>query len=295
MFSCLLIPSNYCYYQEHHQPDVCQHYLAVSKSLACDGAERHVVVVPPFQESLLHNACRFSYYCALQFRCKVLGVVAGLEPATNGVNDISSLYALPTELHDTPYIFPHTSSWQPHQPTATTAEPIRTIGLAIRILYYSFNMLRCYRNHSAFNSHNLPSDLRYYLPALLFTSRPTRGHCWFGNYLVTSGCTYGLGTVSFHSICIEVSFAAVSAQGFARASPPFGGSRFHHRYGLLATHLAIVYSVYSAYLPGLHSARPSAFVEGDGFEPPCISAHDSMSLLPSSSQPTFPVLHVAMP
>lgn len=37
----------------------------------------------------------FSYYCALQFCCKVLGVVAGLEPATNGVNDISSLYALP--------------------------------------------------------------------------------------------------------------------------------------------------------------------------------------------------------
>ena len=112
-------------------------------------------------------------------------------------------------------------------------------------------MLRCYRNHSAFNSHNLPSDLRYYLPALLFTSRPTRGHCWFGNYLVTSGCTYGLGTVSFHSISFEVYFAAVSAQGFARASPPFGGSRCHHRYGLLATHLAIVYPVYSAYLPGL--------------------------------------------
>ena len=37
----------------------------------------------------------FSYYCALQFCCNVLGVVAGLEPATNGVNDISSLYALP--------------------------------------------------------------------------------------------------------------------------------------------------------------------------------------------------------
>ena len=94
--------------------------------------------------------------------------------------------------------------------------------------------------YSAFNSHKLPSDLRYYLPALLFTSRPTRGHCWFGNYLVSSGCTYGLVTVSFHSICVEVYFAAVSAQSFARASPPFGGSRCHHRYGLLATHLAIV-------------------------------------------------------
>ena len=83
--------------------------------------------------------------------------------------------------------------------------------------------------YSAFNSHNLPSDLRYYLPALLFTSRPTRGHCWFGTYLVASGCTYGLVTVSFHSICVEVYFAAVSAQSFAR---PLAG--------LLATHLAIV-------------------------------------------------------
>ena len=83
--------------------------------------------------------------------------------------------------------------------------------------------------YSAFNSHKLPSDLRYYLPALLFTSKPTRGYCWFGNYLVTSGCTYGLVTVSFHSISFEVYFAAVSAQSFAR---PLAG--------LLATHLAIV-------------------------------------------------------
>ena len=68
--------------------------------------------------------------------------------------------ALPTEPHGIPYIFiPHTSSWQPHQPTATTAEPIRTIGLAIRIPYYSFSMLRCYRNHSAFNSHNFPRTM----------------------------------------------------------------------------------------------------------------------------------------
>ena len=106
--------------------------------------------------------------------------------------------------------------------------------------------------YSAFNSHNLPSDLRYYLPALLFTSRPTRGHCWFGNYLSQIVVLAALfHAASFHSLFSQVSFAAVSAQGFARASPPFGGSRCHHRYGLLATHLAIVYSVYSAYLPGL--------------------------------------------
>ena len=119
-------------------------------------------------------------------------------------------------------------------------------------------MLRCHRNHSAFNSHNLPSDLHYYLPALFFACRGQLvAAAGFGTYLVASGCTYGLVTVSFHSISFEVYFAAVSAQGFAR---PLAG--------LLATHLAIVFSVYSAYLPGLLAARPSAFVEGGGVEPP---------------------------
>ena len=130
-------------------------------------------------------------------------------------------------------------------------------------------MLRLCRNHSAFNSHNFPRTCTttYLFSMLLCHSNrhaPTRDACRFGTYLVSSGCTYGLVTVSFHSFCIEVSFDAVSAQSFAR---PLAG--------LLATHLAIVYSVYSAYLPGLHSARPSAFVEGEGFEPPmsCITLY----------------------
>jgi hypothetical protein len=123
-------------------------------------------------------------------------------------------------------------------------------------------MLRLFRNHSAFNSHNFPRPYTttYLFSMLLCHSNrhaPTRGALRFGTYLVASSCTHGLVTVSFHSFCIEVSFAAVSAQGFAR---PLSG--------LLATHLAIVYSVYSAYLPGLHAARPSAFVEGGGVEPP---------------------------
>ena len=117
-------------------------------------------------------------------------------------------------------------------------------------------MLRCYRNHSAFNSHNLPSDLRYYLSVqyVAVSQQPSHTNPWCSQIRKlprASSCTYGLGTVSFHSISFEVYFAAVSAQGFARASPPFGGARFHHRYGLLATHLAIVFSVNSAYLPGL--------------------------------------------
>ena len=127
---------------------------------------------------------------------------------------------------------------------------------------YLFSMLLCHSNRHA----------------------PTRDACRFGTYLVTSGCTYGLNTVSFHSIGSEVSFAAVSAQGFAR---PLAG--------LLATHLAIVYSVYSAYLPGLLAARPSAFAEGEGFEPPnrLDDCRVSGAVL-STSQPTFLFLYVAM-
>ena len=104
-------------------------------------------------------------------------------------------------------------------------------------------MLRLCRNHSAFNSHNFPRTYTTTYPYVAAPPQPnalTRKAQGFGTYLVSSGCTYGLDTVSFHSICVEVSFATVSAQSFAR---PLAG--------LLATHLAIVYSVYSAYLPGL--------------------------------------------
>ena len=120
-------------------------------------------------------------------------------------------------------------------------------------------MLRLCRNHSAFNSHNFPrtyTTTYLYVAAPPQPNAPTRDALRFGNYLVSSGCTYGLVTVSFHSICVEVSFAAVSAHGFAR---PFRIT-LHH-----SCHCV---SVYSAYLPGLLAARPSAFVEGEGFEPP---------------------------
>ena len=71
----------------------------------------------------------------------------------------------------------------------------------------------------------LPSDLHYYLPALFFACRGQLvAAAGFGTYLVASGCTYGLGTASFHSISFEVYFAAVSAHGFAR---PFRITRHH--------------------------------------------------------------------
>ena len=184
--------------------------------------------------------------------------MAGLEPATNGVNDISSLYALPTELHDTPYIFPHTSSWQPHQPTPYDAEPIRTIGLAIRILY-SIRSVCCRSTATIFGlQFSQPSLGLVLLPASLIVHIEANSWLLLVRNLPRRLRLYlRVGYRLFPLHPLEVSFAAVSAQGFAR---PLAG--------LLATHLAIVYSVYSAYLPGLHAARPSAFVEGSGLEPP---------------------------
>ena len=159
-------------------------------------------------------------------------------------------------------------------------------------------MLRLCRNHSAFNSHNFPRSCTTTYPYVAAPPQPnalTRKAQGFGNYLVSSGCTYGLVTVSFHSISFEVYFAAVSAQGFARASPPFGGSRCHHRYVLLAAHLAIVYSVYSAYLPGLPLRVPRRLRKVRDSNPRAISDSRVSGAVLSASQPTFLVLYVAMP
>ena len=62
-------------------------------------------------------------------------------------------------------------------------------------------MLRGHRNHSAFNSHNFPrtcTTTYLYSMLLCHSNRhaPTRDACRFGTYLVSSGCTYGLNTVS---------------------------------------------------------------------------------------------------
>lgn len=80
---CLLLPSNYSYCQEYYQPDVCQHYLAIRKCLTCDGTERHVVVVPPFQKSLFHDYFVFSYtFCAL---CSTCGLATAISHITDFV------------------------------------------------------------------------------------------------------------------------------------------------------------------------------------------------------------------
>lgn len=140
---------------------------------------------------------------------------------------------LQASVRHTVYIFHHTSSWQPHQPTATTAEPIRIIGLAIRILYL-IRSLCCRRAATIFGLQFSQSSLGLaLLPSSLIALIGTYlvGCRWFGNYRRQIAVLAALfHAASFHSLFSQVSFAAVSAQGFAR---PLAG--------LLATHLAIVF------------------------------------------------------
>ena len=175
---------------------------------------------------------------------------------------------LPISPHDTPYIFiHHTSSWQPHQPTPYDAEPIRTIGLAIRIPYFnSFCMLRLCRNHSAFNSHNFPRTYTTTYPYVAAPPQPnalTRKAQGFGNY--RSRLLSFLWPYSQPSFML--SFSSPPAIGLFRCR--FSSELCTIPCGITRHPSCHCVSVYSAYLPGLLAARPSAFAEGEGFEPPC--------------------------
>ena len=128
-------------------------------------------------------------------------------------------------------------------------------------------------------SPTLTSDLHYYLPALFFAFRGQLvAAAGFGTYLVASGCTYGLGTVSSTpSACRSLSL-------------PF---RFDTRTGLRpgCCTSSVISTNDAAYLLGLLAARPSAFAEGERFELPkrfaaCLVSSEVLS----STQPTFHVL-----
>ena len=173
---------------------------------------------------------------------------------------------LPISPHDTPYIFiHHTSSWQPHQPTTYDAEPIRTIGLAIRIPYFnSFYMLRLCRNHSAFNSHNFPRTMVLMVHATTF-----QPYCYHRDLTRRSSLVRKLPA---SDCCTR---GPLSCRLFPLAHQPglfrcrFSSELCTIPCGITRHPSCHCVSVYSAYLPGLHSARPSAFAEGEGFEPPC--------------------------
>ena len=179
--------------------------------------------------------------------------VAGLEPATCFRFTRNPL--LPTELHGTMYIErPHCKLLE-----ATPARnPAALLGL-----HQSFvSSVKYPHSCGSFGFHSLPP-----LPRPYTTTYPLCrvtylvGRSGFGNYLVAFGCTYGLNTVfSTPSACRSLSL-------------PF---RFDTRTGLRpgCCTSSVISTNDVAYLPGLHAARPSAFVEGDGVGPP---AHLSYS------------------
>ena len=104
-------------------------------------------------------------------------------------------------------------------------------------------------------SPTIPSALHYYLPALLSVCRGQLvADAGFGNYLVASSCTYGFGYRLFHSFSFLVSFAAVSI-------------RYTYRLAPWLLYLLGDLNKCFCLLTGIISIRPSAFVEGAGFEP----------------------------
>lgn len=114
------------------------------------------------------------------------------------------------------------------------------------ICFVLFN-IRIPAAHSAFilSHHSLGLTL---LPSCLIVT--CRGQlvaiAGVGTYLVASGCTYGLGTVSFHSFSLSVSFAAVSI-------------RYTYRLAPWLLYLLSDLNKCFCLLTGIISIRPSAF------------------------------------
>ena len=86
--------------------------------------------------------------------------------------------------------------------------------------------------------------------------RPTREHLDSEITSFLPAVLTGFDTVSFHSVGFEVYFDAVSTKCNVQAC------------ALAACTVSVISTNDVAYLPGLHAARPSAFVEGGGVEPP---------------------------
>ena len=103
-----------------------------------------------------------------------------------------------------------------------------------------------------------PSALHYYLSSM--SCDLSRRSFRIRKLPCAFGCTYGLGTVSSTpSACWSLSL-------------PF---RFDTRTGLRpgCCTSSVISTNDAAYLPGLHAARPSAFVEGGGVGPPAHPKH----------------------
>ena len=120
-----------------------------------------------------------------------------------------------------------------------------------------------------------PSALRYYLSSYHVTYLV--GRSGFGNYLVLSVVLTGwLPSLPLrrHVGLFRCRFDQCNVQACA----------------LAACTVSVISTNAFAYLPGLHAARPSAFVEGERFELPkrfaaCLVSSEVLS----STQPTFQI------
>ena len=161
---------------------------------------------------------------------------------------------LPTELHGKPYIFIRSEAHAGHYPCLRyfnifAHSDIANLAPSVRSVKYPHSC-------GSFGFHYLPPFPRPYTTTYpLCRVTYLVGRSGFGNYLVAFGCTYGLNTVfSTPSACRSLSL-------------PF---RFDTRTGLRpgCCTSSVISTNDAAYLPGLHAARPSAFVEGGGVGPP---------------------------
>ena len=122
--------------------------------------------------------------------------------------------ALHPELHGIPYIL------YDHYCKLLEATPARNPAALLGLLQSFVSSVKFPHSCGSFGFHYLPPFPRPYTT----TYPPCRltylvGLAGFGNYLVSSGCTYGLNTVHFHSIGFEVSFDAVSIRYTYRLAP----------------------------------------------------------------------------
>ena len=204
--------------------------------------------------------------------------------------------ALPTELHGIPYIIYPSYKQLAATPACDIrdAEPIRIIGLAIRIPYFkSFRLLLCYSNHSAFNSHNFPRPYTttYLFSMLLCHSNhyaPTRGALRFGNYLLALAVLHDPLSCRLFPHHLALRFQSLSLPFQLRAlhdplrdySPPI--------LPLCIQYIQPTYRDCTLHVPRrLWKVRDS--------NPRAISDSRVSGAVLSASQPTFLVLYVAIP
>ena len=165
-------------------------------------------------------------------------------------------HILPAELHGTIYLIPPRKL---RAATHASIYPIRTIGLACQIIDDSFCMLLCHSNHSAL------------VDSLHAPTQP---------YTTTYPCMLLYHSNQSQLVSLTDSELPLYCGRYSRIG--YRPSHFHHLSGLFRCCLfaGFIMSIVCL-LAGIATARPSAFVEGKGFEPSlcCRTVSDLFMLL----------------